>query len=96
MVYFRNLEMPFGKRRKKPEISSPTNFEHRVHTGFDSLQGVFVGLPSQWNSILSIQQQSTKDNKLRPKPIIDPSSITPIELVNIKVRKTFLFNTNIF
>jgi len=78
--------MPFGKRRKKPEISSPTNFEHRVHTGFDSSQGVFIGLPSQWNSILSIQ---TKD-KNRPKPIVDPSNITSIDLVNIKVAQNIL------
>lgn len=74
--------MPFGKRRKKPEISSPTNFEHRVHTGFDSSQGVFIGLPSQWNSILNIQSK----DKHRPKPIVDPSSITQIDLVNIKVK----------
>ena len=53
---------------------------------FDSSQGIFVGLPSQWNSILSIQQAKDKH---RPKPIIDPSSITPIELVNMKVSKFF-------
>lgn len=73
--------MPFGKRRRKPEISSPTNFEHRVHTGFDSNQGVFVGLPSQWTSILSVEQ----NKQVRPKPIIDPSSITSMELGNMKV-----------
>ena len=45
--------MPFVKRKKRPEISSPTNFEHRVHSGFDHDNGVFVGLPSQWNSIIN-------------------------------------------
>ena len=45
--------MPFVKRKKRPEISSPTNFEHRVHSGFDHDNGVFVGLPTQWNSIIN-------------------------------------------
>lgn len=50
--------MPFVKRNKRPEISSPTNFEHRVHSGFDHNQGVFVGLPSQWTSIISETEQA--------------------------------------
>lgn len=49
--------MPFGKRKKRPEISSPTNFEHRVHSGFDHNQGVFIGLPAQWNSIINETDQ---------------------------------------
>lgn len=49
--------MGFGKRKKRPEISSPTNFEHRVHSGFDHNQGVFVGLPAQWNSIINETDQ---------------------------------------
>lgn len=30
----------FSKRKKKPLISAPTNFEHRVHTGFDRKEGM--------------------------------------------------------
>ena len=26
----------FAKKKKKPVISAPTNFQHRVHTGKDS------------------------------------------------------------
>ena len=110
--------MPFGKRKKRPEISSPTNFEHRVHSGFDHNQGVFIGLPAQWNSIINetdqhkMQSNLTSLNQLahmtdgvslsangnntnslstntarnyRPKPIVDPSRITPTELTCFKV-----------
>ena len=89
--------MPFVKRKKRPEISSPTNFEHRVHSGFDHNSGVFVGLPTQWNSIINeandkknqilLQQNSQQRlfaNQNRPKPIIDPSRISPNELNNFK------------
>jgi hypothetical protein len=114
--------MPFVKRNKRLEISSPTNFEHRVHSGFDHNHGVFVGLPSQWNSIINeteqtkhmanfnqlqnINDENTKKNNTnidaantlsslnnimnnrstyRPKPIVDPSHITPTELTCFKV-----------
>lgn len=82
--------MPFVKRKKRPEISSPTNFEHRVHSGYDHNTGVFVGLPTQWNSIINeteqqkmLHQQLINNTRLastRPKPIVDPSRITPSEL----------------
>ena len=32
---------------KRPEISGPSNFEHRFHTGYDSSKNTFVGLPPQ-------------------------------------------------
>lgn len=67
----------FSKKKKKPIISAPTNFEHRVHTGYDRKEGKFVGLPPQWASL--IQPRSN-----RPTPIIDPSQITPIEMMDIK------------
>ena len=111
--------MPFVKRNKRLEISSPTNFEHRVHSGFDHNHGVFIGLPSQWNSIINETEQAKytiHPNQLpdsndgerndatnpllslsnlmnnrganRPKPIVDPSRITPIELTCFKVNHT--------
>lgn len=33
--------------KNRPEISGPSNFEHRFHTDFDSSKGAFVGLPPQ-------------------------------------------------
>ncbi|XP_028854905.1 serine/threonine-protein kinase PAK 6 [Denticeps clupeoides] len=67
------------KKKKRPEISAPKNFEHRVHTSFDAKRGCFVGLPTQWQSII--------DNLRRPKPVVDPSRITPVEL---KPKKTIV------
>ncbi len=43
----------FGKKKKKVLISQPTNFEHRVHTGYDKKEGRFIGLPPQWASVVS-------------------------------------------
>ena len=36
----------FG-RKKRPEITSPYNFEHRVHTNFNREEGRYEGLPVQ-------------------------------------------------
>ncbi|XP_058847415.1 serine/threonine-protein kinase PAK 6-like isoform X1 [Acipenser ruthenus] len=60
------------KKKKRPEISAPMNFEHRVHTSFDPKQGRFVGLPPQWQSLIETLK--------RPKPMVDPSRITDVEL----------------
>lgn len=50
----------FSKKKKKPLISPPSNFEHRVHTGFDRREGKFVGLPLQWASLVGNNQVPTK------------------------------------
>ncbi|XP_043552537.1 serine/threonine-protein kinase PAK 5-like isoform X2 [Chiloscyllium plagiosum] len=68
----------FGKKKKRLEISAPSNFEHRVHTGFDHHEQKFTGLPQQWQSLLA-------DTANRPKPVVDPSCITPIQLAPMKV-----------
>ncbi|XP_005096376.1 serine/threonine-protein kinase PAK 4 isoform X1 [Aplysia californica] len=69
----------FGKKKKKPqvEISQPSNFQHRVHTGFDWENGVFVGLPAQWASII-------ESSKGRRRPIVDPSTITVTDIEPLK------------
>ncbi|XP_076874061.1 serine/threonine-protein kinase PAK 6b [Brachyhypopomus gauderio] len=59
------------KKKRKMEISAPRNFEHRVHTSFDHTRGCFVGLPPQWQSIIETLR--------RPKPVVDPSSFTPVK-----------------
>ncbi|KAG5266177.1 hypothetical protein AALO_G00250640 [Alosa alosa] len=73
------LTMFRKKKKKRPEISAPKNFEHRVHTSFDAKRGCFVGLPTQWQSII--------ENLRRPRPMVDPSRITPVEL---KPKKTIV------
>lgn len=67
------------KKKKRPEISAPKNFEHRVHTSFDAKRGCFVGLPTQWQSLI--------ENLRRPKPMVDPSRITEVELRPKKVHR---------
>jgi len=75
----------FGKKKKgKPQISAPLNFEHRVHTGFDQHENKFVGLPPQWASVIS-------PNQPRPKPIIDTSIVTPTDLEYQKVCKDAIY-----
>lgn len=73
-----DLKMFRKKKKKRPEISAPKNFEHRVHTSFDVQRGCFVGLPTQWQSLI--------ENLRRPKPMVDPSRITEVELRPKKVR----------
>ncbi|XP_021378465.1 serine/threonine-protein kinase PAK mbt-like isoform X1 [Mizuhopecten yessoensis] len=68
----------FKKKGKKIEISTPSNFEHRVHTGFDRDQGKYVGLPPQWTGIIIPEEND------RRKPIIDPSTITQTEILPLK------------
>lgn len=51
----------FSKRKKKPDISRPTDFRHCIRTEFDK-NGAIVGLPPQWEGILS---ESIKE--IRPK-----------------------------
>lgn len=75
------------KKKKKPqiEISAPSNFQHRVHTGFDWENGVFVGLPAQWAGII-------EGSKGRRRPIVDPSSITQTDVEPLKVRSVLSEN----
>ncbi|KAF3703275.1 Serine/threonine-protein kinase PAK 6 [Channa argus] len=76
----------FRRRKKKgrPEISAPQDFQHRVHTSFDATTGCYVGLPPQWQSVI--------DTLRRPKPLVDPSRITEVELEPKKtiVRGSFI------
>lgn len=59
------------RRRRRTSISKPSNFQHRVHAGFDTKTGKFVGLPPQWEQLIK--------NEGRPKPIVDPEDITNTE-----------------
>lgn len=72
----------FSKKKKKPQISTPSNFEHRVHTGFDKREGRYVGLPLQWASIVGNNQILKSTN--RPLPLVDPSHITFTEILDLK------------
>lgn len=60
----------------------PINFVHRVHTGFDKKHNKFVGLPLQWAGIVGANQILHTN---RPIPMVDPSEITPTDIVDLKV-----------
>jgi len=72
----------FAKKKKKVEISAPSNFQHRVHTGFDSSNNKFVGLPKQWTSLVG--SEAGANSPQRPQPVVDPSAITPIDMADMK------------
>ncbi|XP_034017947.1 serine/threonine-protein kinase PAK 6-like isoform X2 [Thalassophryne amazonica] len=60
------------KKKRRPEVSAPQDFQHRVHTSFDATTGQYIGLPPQWQSVI--------DTLRRPRPLVDPSRITEVEL----------------
>lgn len=69
----------FGKQKKqRPVISEPTDFVHRVHTGYDPAQGKFVGLPQQWHSVVDAPAN-------RPRPLVDQSRVTSANADPLKV-----------
>ena len=72
----------FSKKKKKVAISAPSNFQHRVHTGFDNHSNKFVGLPKQWASLVG--DESGASSPHRPTPMVDPSAITPMDAREIK------------
>jgi hypothetical protein len=78
----------FSKKKKKLDISLPKNFEHRVHTGFDKRENRYVGLPPQWAGIVSPTPSAKGALSSRPTPLIDPSEITPTEVLDLKVKKS--------
>ena len=72
----------FSKKKKKIEISAPSNFQHRVHTGFDNSAQKFVGLPKQWASLVG--DEAGAQSPHRPSPLVDPSAITPTDILDMK------------
>uniref|UniRef100_A0A8D0D588 non-specific serine/threonine protein kinase n=1 Tax=Sander lucioperca TaxID=283035 RepID=A0A8D0D588_SANLU len=74
------------KRKKKKqralEISAPQDFRHHVHTSFDAASGRYVGLPPQWQSVI--------DTLRRPRPLVDASRITQLQISKTIVRGSFI------
>ncbi|PGH32826.1 STE/STE20/PAKA protein kinase [[Emmonsia] crescens] len=52
-------------------VSNPTNFSHRVHVGFDPRTGAFVGLPAEWEKLLSTSAITKEDYKKNPQAVIE-------------------------
>lgn len=52
-------------------VSNPTNFSHRVHVGFDPVNGSFVGLPPEWERLLTSSAITKEDFKKNPQAVIE-------------------------
>ena len=52
-------------------VSNPTNFSHRVHVGFDPVNGSFVGLPTEWERLLTASAITKEDYKKNPEAVIE-------------------------
>ena len=52
-------------------VSNPTNFEHQVHVGFDNLTGAFVGLPPEWERLLTTSAITQEDYQKNPEAVIE-------------------------
>ncbi|KAK7904077.1 hypothetical protein WMY93_016684 [Mugilogobius chulae] len=73
----RNKSSPCLRAKKKdrdkdrPEISSPSDFEHTIHVGFDSVTGEFTGMPEQWARLLQTSNISKSEQKQNPQAVLD-------------------------
>ena len=52
-------------------VSNPTNFSHRVHVGFDPTNGHFVGLPPEWEKLLTASAITKEDYQKNPQAVIE-------------------------
>ncbi|PVU98593.1 hypothetical protein BB559_001422 [Furculomyces boomerangus] len=53
------------------DVSSPTNFHHRVHVDFDPNSGMFIGLPDQWSKLLQTSNITQQDYAQNPQAVLD-------------------------
>lgn len=62
-----------GKKidKHRPEISSPSDFEHTIHVGFDAVTGEFTGMPDQWARLLQSSNISKSEQKQNPQAVLD-------------------------
>jgi len=77
------------KKKVKVHISNPTNFEHRVHTGFNQREGRFVGLPVQWQSVICDDVNSRLG-------VVHTTAITPVPTIKMSSSHSSLINSSHF
>lgn len=59
------------KEKERPEISLPSDFEHTIHVGFDSVTGEFTGMPEQWARLLQTSNITKSEQKKNPQAVLD-------------------------
>lgn len=52
-------------------VSNPTDFSHHVHVGFDPTNGAFVGLPPEWEKLLTASAITKDDYEKNPKAVLE-------------------------
>lgn len=52
-------------------VSNPTNFSHRIHVGFDPVTGSFVGLPVEWERLLTASAITKQDYQEHPQVVLE-------------------------
>lgn len=52
-------------------VSNPTNFTHRVHVGFDPVTGAFLGLPTEWERLLTASAITKEDYQNNPEAVVE-------------------------
>ncbi|BFZ53004.1 Protein kinase [Savitreella phatthalungensis] len=52
-------------------VSSPTNFRHKVHVGFDAASGGFTGLPDEWSRLLKTSAITREDYAKNPQAVLE-------------------------
>lgn len=60
-----------GQVKDRPEISSPVDFEHTVHVGFDPDTGEFTGMPEAWARLLQNSGISAAEKMKNPQAVVD-------------------------
>ncbi|KAM4743140.1 serine/threonine-protein kinase PAK 1 isoform 1-T1 [Anableps anableps] len=60
-----------SKKKERPEISLPSDFEHTIHVGFDSVTGEFTGMPEQWARLLQTSNITKLEQKKNPQAVLD-------------------------
>ena len=56
--------------KSRTQISSPINFNHVLHVGFNAETGEFEGLPKEWEQQLQNSNISKKERQENPETII--------------------------
>ena len=61
--------MDFIYERSPLNMNKPTNFQHKVHVGFQD--GNFTGLPQEWQALLSKSKITKEDMSKNPQAVLD-------------------------
>ncbi|KAJ3371464.1 Protein kinase [Kappamyces sp. JEL0680] len=64
LSFYKDERSPFG-------ISTPTNFTHHVHVGFDHKAGKFTGLPKEWEHLLQTSRITKEEMVRNPQAVLE-------------------------